>query len=180
MDWLGPLLGVFTGLAVLAFGGLLVYALLTYVRHDLRQWRDAMGSRDWPVTIGTVEKIDVEVDGSVRRRMYYPRVSFRYQVDGKTHTSTRWRFASTWSEGSLDRASAEKSLAPYQVGMMTGVYHHPNDPSRATLRREWPALWPWPLILLLSLFTYGVVWVGWNVLWEAVQELLCWATACSP
>lgn len=96
--------------------------------------RRAAESRRWPSTRGTVIRAYIhEVEKHHEEQTdstFYPRVLYRYFVLGELHTADRIAFGGL-PGGS--RASAQKVIDRYPVGMALTVYYAPNRPAVAVL-----------------------------------------------
>jgi Protein of unknown function (DUF3592) len=57
-------------------------------------------------------------------------LSYRYQVQGVTHTGTRIR---AMGRNHFDEASAQAELAPFPVGAKVPVYYRPEAPGTSVL-----------------------------------------------
>lgn len=174
LEALGSLLGILTGLVVLGLGALTAYTLLNIARHDLLTWWAALASDNWSTASGKIETVRVEVNGVGRRVSYDVQVRYSYMVAGQRYENTRWRFVSAWDESYVIRSDAERAAEPFQPPRLATVYYDPAHPNRATLLRDRPPLAPWQWLMTLGLLGVSalMLWVGWNVMWEAVLELL--------
>ncbi len=93
-------------------------------------------SESWPTVEGVITFAEVRVhQPSVRDRRelglktrYTPRITYRYQVDGKTyenHVIGRYGYTSKWASGI--------SRGQYAVGKPVTVYYNPENPAESVL-----------------------------------------------
>lgn len=68
--------------------------------------------------------------GGGGRSGYYPKVSYRYEVKGRTYVADTLD-AGVWSHPSVDAI-----VARYPVGAAVTAYYNPADPAEAVLTRE--------------------------------------------
>ncbi|KIA79766.1 hypothetical protein QR66_14125 [Chromobacterium piscinae] len=102
-------------------------------------WRQAQlanAAQDWPSTIGTVERSEVE--WRVRRgadnhdqREYRAVVSYRYQVNGQTYSSSAIRIPDIGFGGS--QTLAEDLARRYPANASIPVRYNPAKPEQACL-----------------------------------------------
>lgn len=93
-------------------------------------------SRNWPGTEGTITSSGVNkrtyTDSDHRTRTtYYPKVRYRYQVQGRHYTGNRIEFGSGESGGM--KKWAQKIVNKYPSGKKVMVYYNPNDLKYAVL-----------------------------------------------
>lgn len=100
--------------------------------------RKAAEAQTWPTAIATVTRSEVTTHRSkksgsnTRTVTYEPAVSYRYEVDGNTHSSGRMGFFSQNSRY-VSRAKAEQILARYPVGAEVTIYYNPAKPEEAVI-----------------------------------------------
>ena len=133
-------------------------------------WFIALGNDAgrWPQTQGTVVSVMVRTDshhaGSPaiteeqreRRRRYFPSISYRWEVDGKTYHGSRYRLGTT-AEKHKQREQAQAAAANYRIGASIPVFYDPENPAEAVLdKRASGAVWvPLPLGLLVTLMGWA-------------------------
>ncbi|OPX41020.1 MAG: hypothetical protein DRG82_01810 [Deltaproteobacteria bacterium] len=121
-------LGILT-LAMFASG----IFLLAWGGYELK---GAQESSNWPSTQGTIISSRVSKqtrrDSKTRRNVitYYPRVQFKYTVNGRPYTSNRIEFGGT--SGGMERV-AKRVVNRYPSGKKVNVYYNPKDPQYAIL-----------------------------------------------
>lgn len=115
-------------LLLLPFGGFAAWVLADYRRERV----------DYRPVEATILEAAVR-DGPGRGANYYPHVKYRYVVDARTFTSTRYR-ASGWSSDSPD--GPQTIVSRYPVGSRQLAWYDPARPGEAVLVRElnWLAL----------------------------------------
>lgn len=117
----------------------------------------------WPEVEGRVLSVSVRTDfleppsrlqsreARERTRRYYPRITYSWQVDGTSHTGSRYRLGTT-HEKYQDRAKAQAAAATFRSGAPIPVFYDATNPAEAVLVREASAgvFVPLPLGLLFS------------------------------
>lgn len=98
----------------------------------LREVRKAAATRRWSSTDGTVIESTVEKefdDGTY----YHLKLTYRYEVDGKSYVSSRLRAqpSSVWSWAWPARHTASR----YKVGSSVRVYYSAAEPHESVLER---------------------------------------------
>ena len=108
-----------------------IIALVMSVPHALHQFE----SRNWPSVAGDVESVVVEesFDAKNRESLYTGRVTFKYTVDGQTHTSQRINLSADSKRVTRDLAMGD--VAKYQPGQQVTVFYDSADPSIAVLEK---------------------------------------------
>lgn len=122
----------------------------------------AHASRSWPAAEGIITGHRVVSEHQQKAISHYVIVpEYRYQVEGKTHTGSRYShsldsFGSTHRtvEEARQAAHTAPRLIPYQIGKTVPVYYDPRQPSQAVLHRSHGAL-GWPLLVLSGLLFAG-------------------------
>jgi hypothetical protein len=145
-------LGILT-LAMFAAG----IFLLAWGGYELK---GAQESGNWPGTQGTIISSHVSKqtrrDSKTRRNVitYYPRVQYRYQVNGRQYTSNRIEFGGT--SGGMERM-AKKVVNRYPAGKKVVVHYNPGDPEYAVL--EAGLTWSGLFIFLggIVFFAVGII-----------------------
>ena len=107
-----------------------------------RNKRKAEESMSWLETSGTVNESKVvqgsnmlmsnDEDGE-STPVFFPEISYTYQVAGLEYTSKRLTFAGTNSYSK--RENAEKAASFYPVGTQLHVYYDPKNPKEAVVDR---------------------------------------------
>jgi hypothetical protein len=121
---------VFITLAVLGLAA--VFAHLTGERLVLR--RLSRESTGWPRVAGVVVDTGTVWSSSPRSgRSYWPRVRYRYAVDGKAYVGDRVSFRADYA-----RADVESAVRRYPAGSAVSVSYSPGDPRRSVLE---PGTW---------------------------------------
>lgn len=115
----------------------------------------AIASVGWPTTEGVVVLSEVGEGGSGQyTEGWWPRVSYRYSVNGREYTSDSVEVEDV-GNGNTDRF-AWQVVQRYPAGKHVKVYYDPRDPSIAVLEPGIPnnegGLW--------SILTLGVIGIG--------------------
>jgi hypothetical protein len=103
--------------------------------------RDATASRGWPVADGTVTSVRVTWSGGTRSGMavkkYFYQVRYRYQVEGRTLSGTRYSLG-TGPTASRHFSTEEEARAEarerYPIGSRVEVHYDPENPELAVLQ----------------------------------------------
>jgi len=107
-----------------------------------RQKRKAEESTSWSETIGTVHESKVKQGTNVLMSddedregtpVFFPEISYTYQVGGMEFTSNRLTFGGKKSFSK--RENAEKVTSLYPVGSQLPVYYDPKYPKEAVVDR---------------------------------------------
>ena len=121
------------GVVCLGGGLYLVYSMVSSLRA-------ATATRRWPMVQGTIIRTWVEHTPPLPRNAYCwvkPKVSYRFEVDGKAYTAEHVDFNGSGSyqvsKFDIKLDEAERFLAKFPVGAVVTVYHNPRVPSLATL-----------------------------------------------
>ena len=115
---------------------LMAFAALLFMAAGSYMFWKSWSSRSWPVVEGRVTASSIESKRGNKhnhkpsKTQYVPRVSYTYDVNGTTYTSSRIRTVTTTSNV---RALAEGDLAAYPKGGLVKVHYNPTDPSQALL-----------------------------------------------
>ena len=141
------ILGMFAaGVVLMAWGG-----------YEIKGSRE---SGSWPSIQGTISSSSVSKrttrDSDRRTRTtYYPKVGYRYRVDGRNYISSRIAFGTGDSGGSAKWA--RKIVNKYPVGKNVTVYYNPQDPQYGVLESGFT--WRSIMILLagIAFFAAGVL-----------------------
>jgi hypothetical protein len=127
-----------------------------------RAWRDVRVLAVWQKASCTiVEKGIGSTSRSRLRPAYRPEITFRYQVEGRTHQCTGWdSWAVSGDYGGGGREFYERVLDRYQVGASYPCWFDPKDPSKAVLVRRLRPLYllgvlPLALIVLGAMGLHG-------------------------
>ena len=119
-------------------------------------------SADWPRVTGEVVGVHVRewksvaeaVDQPAPKPYYYPEIEYRYEVDGKVYTSTRYKLSDTARKHD-DENTARLAASKYRVGDPIEVAYDPAAPEQAVLRTGASAGAWVPLLLGLALLCLG-------------------------
>ena len=123
----------------------------------------ARAAASWPSVTGVVARATVEVrSGSTtrfdspadreRKSSFTPVVHYRWSVDGRSYTGSRYRIGGGSSLGRFPtRAEAQAALDRYAPGQPVTVFHDPADPAEAVLQPggDWGAWVPLPIGVVL-------------------------------
>lgn len=104
---------------------------------------DGLQARSWPVVDGRVVSTTVRVDmptgnsGATREAReahwrYYPSITYRWVVDGRPHTGSRYQLGTTHPK-LRQREEAQAAAARYPVGSTVRVHYNPANPDQAVL-----------------------------------------------
>lgn len=144
-------------LLVLGFGAVFIYLGLNLLVGEIRTWRKAIASREWPSGVGRIISSEVQTAYGGRSATHYPRAKYSYTVAGQNYTGERIGFA--WRDV-FNRQAAEKVVERYPPGQTVTVFYDSQQPPESTLDRNFP----WPFFELFSgvlvLFCPGVVCAG--------------------
>ena len=123
---------------VIALISVVVVFGLVIVGMGLRNvWR-SLASTKWPRVRGAVLESSTSLSLSrdrqtgVKSATYQARITFGYQVGGKSYTTDTLHFGQT--VGSGDSSDAELRHRRYPVGAPVSVWYNPADPSIATVK----------------------------------------------
>ena len=105
----------------------------------------------WPVANGTILNAQTRSYSAKSRQVYYPEVSYRYQVAGGTYIGKQICFGRA-PEGSSDLIQI--ILDGYPVGKTVSVHYSPGDPQVAVLEVGIHG-GVWTNLLVGALFTVG-------------------------
>ncbi len=131
----------------------------------VRRRRSALSraSRSWPTVSGTVLASEVRHYGITEsaRRRYYPAVTYRYEVDGRTYSGKRMYFDEVASTESWAAELARK----YPVGSTAPVYYDPADPECALLEPRLSGSFNYGCLgfSLIAVGVFFVVYLGYMV-----------------
>ncbi|HSJ10090.1 MAG TPA: DUF3592 domain-containing protein [Longimicrobiales bacterium] len=140
--------------------GLVLWGLPTL--YLARQWWLARRSRDWPSTVGRVLGSEVEYDSHDLQRTHgFHRVTYEYEVDGRTLRGRRVRFGGWLNASPRD---AGLTVIRYRPGTPVSVRYDPRRPQLCTLERRMSRLVPWFLAigLFMTLAIFGALLGWWN------------------
>ena len=120
-----------TDLSAVVAGALFILGGLVLLVVRRRRSALSRASRSWPTVSGTVLASEVRRYGVTESagRRYYPAVTYRYEVDGRTYSGKRMYFDEVGSTESWAAELARK----YPVGSTVPVYYDPASPERALL-----------------------------------------------
>lgn len=114
-------------------GALFIAMGIFLAARDIWATNDA---RDWVAAKGQVvaTSITTHPRSSSRRSDHTPRMTYRYQVGGRTYASNYIWLADPRSFN--ERGEAAAFLSAYPVGAVIDIFHDPADPQRAVVIRE--------------------------------------------
>ena len=115
-------------LAVLFLAVGIVIALFSY-----SSYRASVASESWPTATGRIVRSEIEKqtrtsgEGADKKNTLkeYPKVSYQYQLEGKTYTSDNISFVST--------GHARQVVSRYPAGKSVSVSYNPDNPEQAVL-----------------------------------------------
>ncbi len=152
-----------------AFAAMILVAI--YVK-----WREVEAAKVWLAISGRIigsrseaREVDAHVYGSQSKGSTefrnFAKVSFQYQVNGKTFTGSR--FSLRHDVGNVDVAG---TLARYPVGSAVTVYYDPANPAQSVLERTMPEGSFRFLLWLAAGLVAGVI--GLVVIFGGVMEII--------
>ncbi len=143
------------GLMLLCFG---VYFIVE--AYSLSSWPKLQAS-----VVNTKIKARIEDAGDALRRSlsYYPSITYRYEVNGTSYESSRYRLGSEYNYFQ-DRADARKVADQFLAGSSLEIFYKPSDPSEAVIDNSITFAVYIPIILSIVFFGFG-----WGVCW--LQDL---------
>lgn len=118
---------------------------------------------NWPTTNGVVinSTYEKQVAGSNNHYpdgyIYWPRVTYEYEVSGRTYSSSRISTAD-WS---MSYGAVQQVLSQYTIGTKIKAHYDPNDPNEAVLQTSVGTNTYIPTILGLGFTIIGVVGIVW-------------------
>jgi len=130
-------------LLVLLVAGPLSWIVLTFA--------SAISSRNWPRTVGIVVHSPEGMPPTWLHPGHQPAVVYRYTVDGRHYTSTRWRFGDELRADYASRHEIEIARN-HPVGKSVGVRYNPHDPSESVIE-------PGPSIVLTLVLCVAILWL---------------------
>jgi hypothetical protein len=114
----------------------------------------ARATADWKAVSGTVAKVGIETTWSSGQTQYLPRVTYRFEHEGTSHTGNRIT-PRDLTCGS--RSKAEELITAYSPNSEVTVYYNPEDPTQSVLQPGAEGtdylLLGFPVLFLL--FAYG-------------------------
>ena len=118
--------------------------------------QEAMVARNWPPTTGTLISASVRSSrsGSSSAKRYKVHLIYRYIVEGKSYTSSRYRLGDGSTAGDFTHPEqAREEAKRWKEGQDIEVYYDPDEPQSAVLVREasWGVYVPIVLGLLFGL-----------------------------
>lgn len=116
--------------AIVIVVGLLIIGLVLGTNRKAKN-----AARNWLTVTGAIISTDIELQssrGSGRTSSQYlkPKVSYSYQIEGKSYTGDRLDFA---ARAYLSEEKAKQRIQPYQPGTQATVHYDPSDPSKSVL-----------------------------------------------
>ena len=113
----------------------------------------ALGSKNWPSTIGTVVKSHVDSNAGEDNNMYALRFQYDYYIDGRKYT-TKGRYF-TYGEGSQSwKGNLYEYAAEHPVGSTIPIFYNPAKPTQSTVEKGIPWYF-WLLGAFNAIFFWG-------------------------
>ena len=98
---------------------------------SVRMVHTTLGARRWPQADGIVTHSAVAEDAAASGgTIYWPAITYRYQVAGTTYTSSQYSFTPSKSSG---KAREAEIAARYPVDTPVVVQYNPQNPAQAVL-----------------------------------------------
>ncbi len=131
-------------------GGVLAYGL--------KEFRDALATRDWPIVQGTITQSQMGAhhsrDSDSPSTTYFADLVYVYEVNGRSYSGKRL----SWMEWrSNDYGHWEEIVNRYPVGAAVEIHHDPANPENAILEPGLVLLNYLPLFLGAAFFIGGIV-----------------------
>lgn len=118
------------GAGCLLFLGLLVALGIGFLDCQIgSNLRLQLGARSWPKVVATVDSSRVFVDDSGDGVSYIPKISYHYQVEGRSYVGDRVR----WGFNFTTRKWADQVVATRPVGGQVELAVNPANPSESVL-----------------------------------------------
>ncbi len=120
-----------SGIVLIGLGSLFVVLGMYFVWYA--------NSAMWVETPATVSSVRVRTsvhsagDSLRRDTMYYPQIRYDYTVEGKQHSSQKWRLR-TEHESFAERNEAVRAAVKYKNGDAISAYYNRDQPSVAVLQ----------------------------------------------
>jgi hypothetical protein len=142
---------VASSLVLAAMGLVLTAVTAKAVLHELDLRSSSIESARWTEVAGTIVSSTVQVQRG-KSTTYWPEITYRYQVDGRSFSGHRPLFSSHTSE-----STAYDLVDRYRPGNSAIVWIRPGDPSTSVLvRQSWNDWFSVGLLLLLGT-AFGVL-----------------------
>ncbi len=129
---------------------------------------DGLEARSWPAVEGSVvstrvltktlmqQQSDFSESRREARRSYFPEITYRWTVDGRGHTGSRYALGESHPDYK-HREDAREAARRFPPGRAIDVYYDPADPSSAVIDRSLKLGAFVPLPLGLFFLAAGVV-----------------------
>ena len=101
--------------------------------------REAGQAQSWPKVTGKVINVSIKSrrSRSSNTRQYHAVVTYNYNVEGKSFTSSRYRLGDGPNTGNFNsREKARKHSEQWKAGDAVKVYYNPESPDSAVLAAE--------------------------------------------
>ena len=101
--------------------------------------REAGQAQSWPEVTGKVINVSIKSrrSRSSNTRQYHAVVTYSYNVEGKSFTSSRYRLGDGPNTGNFNsREKARKHSEQWKAGDAVKVYYNPESPDSAVLAAE--------------------------------------------
>lgn len=135
--------------------GVLIGASLIALALAARSYWQAKASADWPQVQAIVVQSEIERNSDSKgQTRYRPRVSYRYQIEGREILGDRIYFGES---SFLLEADAREVVAPYPVGATVTASYDPGDADSAVLEPGRARNLTWLLVIGLAFGIPGVL-----------------------
>lgn len=116
-------------ITILIIIGIVVIPALYFIR------KESIESKNWPMTKGKIieAKLDYSTTATKLTFCYEPKISYEYNVNGISYTSTDI-YIGSYHCGGLEKA--QSVLNRYPVGKEVMVFYNPGNPLEAVLERR--------------------------------------------
>lgn len=141
-----------TALVVLFFAVGIIIAVFSY-----SGYRASLASESWPTATGNIVRSEIEKqtrtsgEGADKKTTVkeYPKITYRYLIDGKTYTSGKISF--------VPAGNAKQVVSRYPVGKSVSVSYNPDMPEQAVLIPGRKKLNYVPYFFSVVFFFFGAV-----------------------
>jgi len=134
--------------------------------------REAVDSKNWPVVMGTVNRVWLEEAPGTGDPEFYIRINYNYTVNGQSFYSDR---IDVPNNTLYNREKAESVMNEYPVGSAV-VYYNPSHPEKAVLKPGNTQIF-WLIFTLI--FSY-LIWPGPKRLFGVLKNLINAFTETKP
>jgi hypothetical protein len=125
----------FLALLFIAIGVVLIFLHRRNIKkaEESMSWKEATGTVNGSKVIQGNNVLMSNDDDGESTPVFYPEISYTYQVGGLEYTSKRLAFTGVKSHSK--RENAEKAASLYPVGKQLSVYYDPKNPKEAVVDR---------------------------------------------